>query len=631
MLRKREDINGYVPLRHVYSDVCLSGDGQTFMFGAGLPGDVQRYVARVDHPESIRQVLDVPGAEVVCGRFLRDGRRMLALVRDNSTSLRLIEAPFLSSGDSRDLVRFALGADVSLRQDACSPDGGNVAIAASGIGVGCLGVALLDLSSGVLRRVEHGEMSLTPGSWSPDGRFLSVTGETPDGLLQLLALDVARCDLIELAAPECRDPNLSAGPWLSSNELSFLANGGEDNIGIFAFHMQRGTVSRVWGTHWDVEDIAYSASGGTLWWLVNIDGYSCLHGRRLTDHTELRKPLILPGILDGLCLEPSGNWAVARLQTPTRPESIVKLDLYGTGPALVLVGNGPVDADAELAAPERIVIPLPEDRETTAMLYRPARSRVFPILVVLHGGPEYQERPRYSHRGLFHWLARAGIGVIVPNIGGSTGYGRKSQLRVRHDWGGRDLEDVRAIHKFLSDAEWADDASLGLFGSSYGGYLAMWASSQDRGKWACVAGLTSPVNLVTFCRALPQKLRNQVLPSDAQDAQDNWTRLLERSPHSSSDSMTAPLLLVQGGSDALAPVDEAIVLVNSLKLRGVDARLVVLPDETHYLRGPSVERGLEAVGVFVREHLSPTIRNEVLGKQELKIAHVFAEMPVERV
>jgi dipeptidyl aminopeptidase/acylaminoacyl peptidase len=595
------DIGSYVPRFRIHSGLSLSADGRYVLFGAGRYGDSQQYMTDTGHMGKCSKVLEIPGAEVTSAAV--SGNGIVAVVRDaGSCGVRLVHA---GQHGTSELRRFSPRARVSLGRNAWAPERGVVAFSITAPESSMSEVSLIHLASGAVRNLACKDLALTAAGWSMDGRLLTVRGESPDGSAKLLVLDVETFRLSGTAGEYCHDTGLTAGPWTSGDSLLFLAYRGNDNVGIFELHVSTGTVTQVWASKWDVEALAL-ATGRALWWVVNVNGYSRLHVRGLPDHDELPSPHFPPGVLSDLVVAPSGQWAVARLQTPTCPDRVVQLSLSRPeDPPQILVDNSPAAPRIRTVDPIQVPIPLPDGRHTAALLYRPPRLEVFPVLVILHGGPESQERPRYAYRGLCHWLVSEGIGVLLPNIGGSVGSGRREQERVRHDWGGRDIEDVRAIHRFLCKATWARSRRLGLCGPSYGGYLAMRALSQDPKAWTCAAAISAPPNLVTFCRKVPERLSSQILPADAGNIADHLSFLVDRSP-ASALTIADPLLLVQGTRDAWVPLGDTARLVESLRDRGVDARLLMLPEEGHELNGAYAIEALQAVGRFMTELLLTT-------------------------
>ena len=116
------------------------------------------------------------------------------------------------------------------------------------------------------------------------------------------------------------------------------------------------------------------------------------------------------------------------------------------------------------------------------------------LVVALHGGP--LEAWRLTFDPFFDKLARSGVGVLALNPRGSSGYGYSFASAIRRGWGGADLEDVLAVSQFLRSQRGPN--VLGLFGVSYGAFLALLATCLEPDAWdfcAALSGFGSPVRL----------------------------------------------------------------------------------------------------------------------------------------
>jgi dipeptidyl aminopeptidase/acylaminoacyl peptidase len=122
------------------------------------------------------------------------------------------------------------------------------------------------------------------------------------------------------------------------------------------------------------------------------------------------------------------------------------------------------------------------------------------VLLSIHGGPAYQERPLYSmYNGLYQYLLHHGIAVLAPNIRGSAGYGLTYRQAVYRDWGGVDLQDLATVARYLRGQDWVDPDRIGLLGASYGGFAVLSCISRlAEIGWAAAVDMFGPANLVTF-------------------------------------------------------------------------------------------------------------------------------------
>jgi dipeptidyl aminopeptidase/acylaminoacyl peptidase len=170
-----------------------------------------------------------------------------------------------------------------------------------------------------------------------------------------------------------------------------------------------------------------AADGRTLVWSVNQDGYSVLHAQR--DGTSLPLPPVPGGVITAISLSADGTVLAVRLDTPRRPASVVVLRPGTSQPAGFLTETLPArSAAGRTQGPELIRYQSKDGTPISAWLHRPAGPGPHPVLLSIHGGPEWQERPEYDP--LYQCLLADGIAVLAPNVRGSTGYGRAWQTRI---------------------------------------------------------------------------------------------------------------------------------------------------------------------------------------------------------
>lgn len=133
----------------------------------------------------------------------------------------------------------------------------------------------------------------------------------------------------------------------------------------------------------------------------------------------------------------------------------------------------------ELVSPERVCYPTFDGREIDAFLYRPPAfygSGPHPAIVLVHGGPTSQFFETFEHQGTFtsaQFFAQKGYVVLLPNVRGSSGYGREFEDLNNMDWGHGDLEDVAWGARYLKGLPEVKGSSLGIYGSSYGASMVM--------------------------------------------------------------------------------------------------------------------------------------------------------------
>src|SRR5262249_7881855 len=130
--------------------------------------------------------------------------------------------------------------------------------------------------------------------------------------------------------------------------------------------------------------------------------------------------------------------------------------------------------ESDMVEPELVRYAATDGRRIPAWLYRPGGAGSHPVLLSIHGGPEAQERPGPASTFAFYqYLLSRGIGVLAPNIRGSTGYGKTYQSLIHRDWGGAELRDIESAARYLRGLDWVDPDRMGVYGGSFGGFATL--------------------------------------------------------------------------------------------------------------------------------------------------------------
>ncbi|MFC6942624.1 S9 family peptidase [Salinirubellus sp. GCM10025818] len=230
--------------------------------------------------------------------------------------------------------------------------------------------------------------------------------------------------------------------------------------------------------------------------------------------------------------------------------------------------------DVQTVAPDEVTYESFDGTEIAARLYRPAGDPIGGI-VKAHGGPEAQHYNRLdiATQALVH----AGFEVLAPDFRGSLGYGRAFRTASDADLGGDDLTDVVAGASYLRDR---GREQVGIFGASYGGYMAMMGvgatDAFDMG--ASVCGVVNWETTVENARAYLGDVLMRKLDGTPDEKPDLYE---DRSPITYVDNIDVPLLVVQGANDPRVPQSEAEQLVSSLEERDVDYDYLLFEDEGH--------------------------------------------------
>lgn len=195
-----------------------------------------------------------------------------------------------------------------------------------------------------------------------------------------------------------------------------------------------------------------------------------------------------------------------------------------------------------------------------------------------HGGPQASERKMF--RALFQLLLNRGYSIFAPNFRGSTGYGLSFMKMVEGDWGyGPRLDNVKAID-YMIEQGYADKDKILLMGGSYGGYMALLLHGRHADYYQAVVDIFGVSNLFSFVASVPEHWK-PVMKQWVGDPEADKAKFTEDTPITYLDSMTKPMLVIQGANDPRVVKAESDQIVEALKEKGSTVEYIVLEDEGH--------------------------------------------------
>jgi dipeptidyl aminopeptidase/acylaminoacyl peptidase len=444
-------------------------------------------------------------------------------------------------------------------------------------------VMVRDMKTGGIRRVLAGNAIYDFAGWSPNSEHILAVDYKSNTNQDMILLD-PRAGTHCLLTEHSGNVKYQPGPWATESAgFYFLSDESREFTGLAFYNLRDYSWQWVETPKWDVEYVAGTLDGHYLAWVVNENGYSRLYIRNLITDKLIDLPRLPEGALINLTFSPNGEKLAMMWITPTHCAEIFVLDLKKcTLTQLTQSMLGGID-ESKLALPRLINYPAHDGRKIPAWLYKPrdaSATKKVPVILSIHGGPEAQERPLYAYSGLYQYCISRGIGVLAPNIRGSTGYGKTYQKLIYRDWGGAELKDIEHAAKYLLAQNWVDSSRLGVFGISFGGFATLSAISRLPDYWAAAVDIFGISNLLTFVQSVPPTWR-RFMDEWVGNPEADREMLVGRSPLTYVNQIKAPIFIVQGAKDVRVVKAESDQIVERLLAHGVAVRYDVYEDEGH--------------------------------------------------
>jgi dipeptidyl aminopeptidase/acylaminoacyl peptidase len=283
--------------------------------------------------------------------------------------------------------------------------------------------------------------------------------------------------------------------------------------------------------------------------------------------------------------------------TPTKPGAIARLDLI-SGVLTELRRSSELQVeDGYISIPKSVEFPTTNGLTAYGFFY-PPQNRDFmapegerpPLLVKIHGGPTAATSATFSP-SIQYWTSR-GIAILDVNYGGSTGYGRAYRDRLKGNWGIVDVDDCANGATYLADQGLVDGDRLCIDGGSAGGFTTL-AALAFRNVFKAGASHYGVSDLAALARDT-HKFESRYLDGLIGPYPERADLYDARSPISAVDQLSCPVIFFQGDEDKIVPPNQAEMMVNALKDKGLPVAYVLFKGEQHGFRqAENIKRALD--------------------------------------
>ncbi|NMH60849.1 S9 family peptidase [Alteromonas ponticola] len=361
--------------------------------------------------------------------------------------------------------------------------------------------------------------------------------------------------------------------------------------------------------NWDVESFAISNNGKRAAFTTNEDGISKLY---LLDTNSFNyKPVqsIPVGLIGGITFSPDDSKLAMTLNTAQTPSDTYVLNLNSKPTEYAELTRwthsevGGLNTE-NFVLPELVRYPTFDDREIPAFVYKPKAEGPRPVIISIHGGPEGQSRPSFASTYQL-WMDTLGAAVVVPNVRGSSGYG-KEYINLDNGFKREDsVKDIGALLDWIATQPDLDENRVAVFGGSYGGYMVLASAVHYSDRLSAAVDIVGISNFVTFLKNTEDYRRDlrRVEYGDERD-QKMHDFLQKISPSNNVDKINVPMFVIQGENDPRVPVSEAEQIVKALRDEGKQVWYMNALNEGHgYRKKENRDVYQQAVVMFFEEHL----------------------------
>lgn len=240
--------------------------------------------------------------------------------------------------------------------------------------------------------------------------------------------------------------------------------------------------------------------------------------------------------------------------------------------------------------------------EVPYFMMKPNGDGPFPTIFVIHGGPEGQSRSGFSNR--LQLLYSMGYMIIIPNIRGSNGYGRKylalDDIELRLD----SIKDINELAQHvIMNNDYVDGNKLIIYGGSYGGFAVLSAMVEYPDTFQIGIDIVGISNFVTFLENTAD-WRRRLREVEYGFLERDREFLESISPSNKIENVKSPILIIQGDNDERVPLSESIQMYEKLKEQNIPTQLLRFEDEGHgVIKRKNVIKQYKIIFEFLKTHL----------------------------
>jgi len=342
-----------------------------------------------------------------------------------------------------------------------------------------------------------------------------------------------------------------------------------------------------------VDEMTVSADSQTVYFAAGERGRSPIFSVpvepnfRLSIATHVKK--VVDGrFASGINISADKNFIIFAASSSTGPTEIYRSD--GGGVTALTSFNNAAMATFGLQKAEDMTWKGALAQDIHGFVVKPPNfdpAKKYPLIVLIHGGPQGAWGDSWSYRWNPQIYASQGYVVFLPNKRGSTGYGQKFVNEVSADWGGKAYVDLMNGVAEMTKKPFIDKTRIGAAGASYGGYMVSWIlghNNDPRFKFKALVSHAGVYNLESMATSTEEiwftNWEFKGMPWDNPVQYNRW------SPHKFAKSFATPTLVTAGELDYRVPYDQSLQLYTTLQLRGVESKLIMFPDEGHWILKP---------------------------------------------
>ena len=437
-------------------------------------------------------------------------------------------------------------------------------------------------------------------AWMPDSKSLVYVCRKKNGLEYAISTN-SDLYLYDVASGKTVK-NLTEGmmgydtnPIISNdgNKMAFLSmehDGYEaDKNRIMLMDLKSGEKTEL-TRDWDysVDAIAWSPDNQFIYFLAPFQGTIPLFRMNVA---TLAVDTLAGDMADYAALAPVGDEVITLRHNYLTPNEVYSVKT-GQQPKALSHVNDAVLAQLKDIKVEKHMVPTTDGKQMVTWVLLPPdfdESKKYPAIFFCEGGPQSPVSQFFSYRWNFRLMASQGYIVIAPNRRGLPGFGAEWNAQISGDYGGQNMKDYLSAVDYMKQKPYVDAEHIGATGASYGGYSVYFLAGNHDNRFACFLAHAGIFNLeAQYLETEEMWFVNWDLGGPFWDKGNATAQksFATASPHRYVQNWDKPIMITAGELDYRIVFTQATQAFNAAKLRGLPARMVLFPDENHWILQP---------------------------------------------
>lgn len=342
--------------------------------------------------------------------------------------------------------------------------------------------------------------------------------------------------------------------------------------------------------NWDYwpEEIAWSPNGKSIWFAGYYQGTEPIFK---IDIEDCNIETIAEGVCDYVNVRPlSDTSAIAMRHSMRHPNEICQVTIGQEVKDLTTV-NAELISQLKLGEVQKVMIPTTDGKEMLCWVILPPDfdpNKKYPAIVYCQGGPQQAVSQFWSYRWNFMIMAANGYVIIAPNRRGLPGFGTEWNRQISGDYGGQNMKDYLSATDYIGAQPYVDKSKIGAIGASYGGFSVYWLAGHHEGRFAALIAHAGIFNLeAQYLETEEMWFADFDLGGPYWDKSNAVAqKTYATSPHLYVNDWTAPILVTVGELDYRILASQGMMAFNAAKMHGLEAEMLVFPDENHWVLKP---------------------------------------------